>query len=184
MFFSDASLSFWATVCKTVRPMLSVRCLSVCPVCNVGVLWPNGWTDPDETWRAGRPRPWPHCVRWGPSSPSPKGHSHILAHICCGQMARWIQMPLGTEVGLGPGHIVLDGPSPPQKKGGRGAQPPIFGLYLLWPNGRPSQLLLNTCHFKQDFMWTSSVRIGPSTKLWLSTLAGISRMSGAAVKRR
>ena len=26
---------FWATVCKTVRPMLSDRCLSVCPVC----LW-------------------------------------------------------------------------------------------------------------------------------------------------
>ena len=24
---------FWATVCKTVCPMLSVRCLSVCPVC-------------------------------------------------------------------------------------------------------------------------------------------------------
>jgi len=24
---------FWATVCKTVRPMLSDRCLSVCPVC-------------------------------------------------------------------------------------------------------------------------------------------------------
>jgi len=23
---------FWATICKTVRPMLSVRCLSVCPV--------------------------------------------------------------------------------------------------------------------------------------------------------
>jgi len=70
--------SFWATVCKTVRPMLSVRCQSVClscPVCDVGVLWPNGWTDQDETWHAGRPRPWPHCVRWGPSSPSPKGHS-------------------------------------------------------------------------------------------------------------
>jgi len=26
-------LCFWATVCKTVRPMLSVRCLSACPVC-------------------------------------------------------------------------------------------------------------------------------------------------------
>ena len=39
---------FWATVCKTVRPMLSDRCLS-CSVCNVGVLWPNGWTDQDET---------------------------------------------------------------------------------------------------------------------------------------
>jgi len=24
---------FGAAVCKTVRPMLSVRCLSVCPVC-------------------------------------------------------------------------------------------------------------------------------------------------------
>ena len=29
--------AFWATVCKTVRPMLSDRCLScpVCPVCDV-----------------------------------------------------------------------------------------------------------------------------------------------------
>ena len=25
-------VNFWATVCKTVRPMLSDRCLSVCPV--------------------------------------------------------------------------------------------------------------------------------------------------------
>ena len=61
---------FWATVCKTVRPMLSVCCLSVLlslsvlSVCNVRALWPNGWTDQDETWRADRPRPWPHCVRW------------------------------------------------------------------------------------------------------------------------
>jgi len=53
--------SFWATVCKTVRPMLSDRCVSVLSVCDVGVLWPNGWTDRDETWLAGRPRPWPHC---------------------------------------------------------------------------------------------------------------------------
>jgi len=57
----------WATVCKTVRPMLSDRCLSVClsvlSVCNVSVLWPIGWMDRDETWHAGRPRPWPHCVR-------------------------------------------------------------------------------------------------------------------------
>jgi len=57
--------------------MLSDRCLSclsVCrSVCDVRALWPNGWTDQDETWHAGRPRPWPHCVRWGPSSLSPKG---------------------------------------------------------------------------------------------------------------
>ena len=57
------STHFWATVCKTVRPMLSDRCLSVCPVClsvcYVGVLWPNGWMDQDEPWHAGRR----HCSR-------------------------------------------------------------------------------------------------------------------------
>ena len=72
-------ISFWATVCKTVRPMLSVPCpvclsvCPVCPVCDVGVLWPNGWTDQHETWHAGRPRPRQLCVRLGPSSLSPKG---------------------------------------------------------------------------------------------------------------
>jgi len=109
---------FGATVCRTVRPMLSDRCpvcLSVLSVCNVGVLWPNGWTDQDETWRAGRPRPWPHCVRWELSSPSPKGHSpsQFLPHICCGQMALWIKMLLGREVGLDPSDIVLDGEPAP-----------------------------------------------------------------------
>jgi len=46
----------------------------------------------------------------------------------CGQMVGWIKMPLGMEVGLGPGHIVLDGewewdPPPPRK---RGAHPANF----------------------------------------------------------
>ena len=52
--------------------VLSV-CLSVCPVCDDRALWPTGWTDQDETRLAGSPRPWPHCVTWGPTSPSPKG---------------------------------------------------------------------------------------------------------------
>jgi len=39
-------------------------------------------------------------------------------------------MKLGTEVGLGPGHTVLDGdPAFPPLKG---HSPPIFGSYLLW----------------------------------------------------
>ena len=105
---------FWATVCKTVRSMLSDHCPDCLPVCNVGILWPNGWMDQDETWRGSRPRPWSHCGRWGPSSPQ-KGHSpQFLAHVCCGQTAGWIKMPLGLEVGLSPGHIMLDGdPAPP-----------------------------------------------------------------------
>jgi len=41
-------------------------------------------------------------------------------------------MKLGVQVGLGPGHIVLDGDPAPCSKG---AQPPIFGPYPLLPNG-------------------------------------------------
>jgi len=43
---------FWATVCKTVRPMLSDCCLvlSCLSVCNVGELWTiNGWMGQGET---------------------------------------------------------------------------------------------------------------------------------------
>jgi len=54
------------------------------------------YMDQDATWYGGRPRPRPHCVRWGPSSPQ-----------------------RGTA--------------------------PIFGPYLLWSTARPSQLLLITC---------------------------------------
>jgi len=102
---------FWATVCLSL-------CLSVCPVysvCNLGVLWPNGWMDQDETWHAGSPRPWPHCVRWGPSSPPLKGGRvpQFSAHICCGEMAVWIKIPLGSKVGLSPSDIVLDGDPAP-----------------------------------------------------------------------
>jgi len=39
-------------------------------------------------------------------------------------MAGWIKVPLGTQIGLGPGNFVLDGdPTPPQKKE---AEPPQF----------------------------------------------------------
>ena len=46
------------------------------------------------------------------------------AHVYCGQTAGWIKMALGMEVGLGPGHIALDGDpaSLPQKV----AAPPNF----------------------------------------------------------
>ena len=40
-------------------------------------------------------------------------------------------MPLGTEVGLGPFHVVLDEDRAPPK----GEQPPIFDPCLLWTDG-------------------------------------------------
>jgi len=46
-------------------------------------------------------------------------------------------MKLGMQVGLGPGHTVLDGdPDPLLSKGSQRAPPPlIFGQFMLWPNG-------------------------------------------------
>jgi len=60
----------------TVRPMLGDHC-PVCPICNVGVLWPSGWMEQGATCYAGRPHPRRHCVRWEPSPPC-KGSHQLL----------------------------------------------------------------------------------------------------------
>jgi len=67
----------------------------------------------------------------GTQLPSPNWGTapEFSANICCGQTAGWSKMPLGMDVCLGP---VLDGDPAPVPKG---AQPPIFGPCLLWPNG-------------------------------------------------
>ena len=59
-------MAFWGPFVK--------RFALTCPVCDVGVLWPNGWM---------------------------------------------IKMKLGKQVGLGPGHIVLDGNPAPLPQMGR-----------------------------------------------------------------
>ena len=72
--------SIGRTVLQTVAQKLFALCYRtvVLFVCNVSVLWPNGWMDQNEAW---------------------------------------------SELGLGHGHIVLDGdPAPPD-----GARPPILG---------------------------------------------------------
>ena len=66
------------------------------------------------------------CVKWGPSpqkgaEPPPQ----FSAHFYCDQRARCMKMPLGTEVGLGPGHIVLGGSLE------KWAQPPTFRLMTI-----------------------------------------------------
>ena len=106
---------FWATVCKTVRPMLSVRCLPVLSVCDVRTMRPNGWTDQDETWHAVIGLGSSHIVLDGELAPLRKGAQPppIFGYFCCGQMAAWIMMSLGMELGLSPGDIVLDGDPAP-----------------------------------------------------------------------
>ena len=90
------------------------------PVFGPCLLWPNGWMVQDATCYGGRPQPRRYCVRWG-HSPHPlpkKGGTapQFSAHVYCGQTAEWIKMSLGTDVGLGPSHIVRWGPRTPHKK--------------------------------------------------------------------
>jgi len=116
------------------------------PIFGPSLLWPNGWMDQDATWYGGRSRRRPHCARWGSSSPKKAQCSptQFSAHVCYGQTAGWIKMPLVMKVCFGPGHSVLQGdPASPLPK--KGAEAPISGPCLLWPNGRPSQLLLRSC---------------------------------------
>jgi len=102
---------FWATVCKTVRPMLSNRCFSVlyCPVCLSVTL------------------------------------------VYCGQTVGLIKIKLVVEVGLGPGHIVLDRDPAPLPK----YSLPNFGPCLLWPNGWMDQDA--TVEIKRLFTWACSI---------------------------
>ena len=80
-----------------------------------------------------RYKPRPRRLRWGPSSPRKKGTAptQFLAYVYCGQRVGWMKTPLGAEVDLGPGHIVLDGAKLTPRKGH--SSPPLFGPYLLWP---------------------------------------------------
>ena len=115
----------------TVVSDLSV-CLCVCFVCDVGVLWPNGWMDQDETWHGSRLIASAQATLLD-GNPAPGHRPQFSVHICCGQMAGWIKMPLGREIGLSPSDIVLDGDPAPLSE--RGHSPPIFDPCLLWPNG-------------------------------------------------
>jgi len=89
---------FLAIVCKTVRPILSDRCLSVslsCPVL-----------------------------------------SATLVH--CAQTVRWIKTKIGTEVGLGPGHIVFDGEPLPPPQTGHSSPPHLLLLLFLRAGVQPT----------------------------------------------
>ena len=69
-----------------------------------------------------------------PASPRKKGThpTQFLAHVYCGQTAGFMKTPLGTEVDLGTGHIVLD-VVPAVRERGTAASPPSFRRCLLWP---------------------------------------------------
>ena len=106
----------------------------------------------------------------GTQLPSPKGAQPPIygRRLLC-QLAGWIKMPLGMEVGLGPRHTVLD--AVPQNR----AQPPIFGPCVLRPNG----------WIDQDASWYGDrprprrhcVRWGPSFPIKKAQRPNFRRMS-------
>jgi len=74
----------------------------------------------DVTWHGGRPQP----KKWAGLP------LQFSANFYCGQTAAWIKMPLGTQVGLSPDDIVLDGdPARPSPKRGQ-SSPPQFSAYV------------------------------------------------------
>jgi len=86
------------------------------PIFGPCLLWPNGWLDPDGTWRGGGLWSRPHCARWGPKKRAEP--PQFSSHVYCGQTAICIRIPLGVEVGLMLSDIVLDGdPAPPPLRG-------------------------------------------------------------------
>ena len=127
---------FLGTVCKTVRPMLSDRCLSVCleahPIFGPRLLWLNGCMDQDATWYGGRPRPTRMWIQLPPEK-----RAHPTPHPIFGPCLLWPNGWMDEDAAwygsiryLSPGHIVPDGVPAPTK----GAQQPrLFGPCLLWP---------------------------------------------------
>jgi len=64
-----------------------------------------------------------------PATPRTEGTpttTQFLADAYCGQTAGWMKTPLGTEVDLGTGHIVLDR-VPALRETGKAASPHLFG---------------------------------------------------------
>ena len=95
-----------------------------------------------------------------PAPPPLKGHSpQFLANVRCVQTAGWTKMPLGMDVGLGPGTLCSMTTQLPQRKGH--SPHPIFDPCLLRSNG----------WMDQDATWNGSrprprphcVRRGPSS---------------------
>jgi len=90
--------------------------------------------------------------------------------VCnAGQTVGWIKLPLGIEIGLGSGDIVLDGDPAPPRKGAQ--QPSTFRPTLLW-HGRPSQQLLScccsSCIFKNSLHWKAKFLILPQVKSFIN----------------
>jgi len=89
----------------------------------------------DATWYGGKPRPVRRCIRWGRSYPLKGAQPQFSTHVYCDQTVGWMKTLLGTEIDIGPGHIVLDGDTAPPQKWHIS---PLFSAPVYCGHGRPS----------------------------------------------
>jgi len=80
--------------------------------------------------------------------------------VYCGQTVEWIKMKLGMKVGLGPGHVMLDGDPAPLPKG---AQPPNFRSMSVVAK----RLVGSRCHLVQRYAWAQATLCHLGTQLLL-----------------
>ena len=106
------------------------------PIFGPCLLQPNGCMDHDATWYGDIDLGPDDIVLDGATAHPPPQRGggrapQFLANVYCGQTAGWIKMALGMEVGLGPGHILLDGdPAAHSQKGGGTPYTPQFSAHV------------------------------------------------------
>jgi len=108
--------------------------------------------------------PWPHCVRWGPSSPPPKYRAPIFGPYLLWPNG-WLDQDATWYWGrTRPRRLYVRwGPSSPPQKGdkGHGAPSPIFGPCPLWSNGWMDQD--GTWHRDGPWSRLHCARLGPNS---------------------
>ena len=67
----------------------------VLSVCDIGVLWPNGWMDQDETWHGLGPS---HIVLDGDPAPPQNGHSSTPNFRPVSVVATWSPISASAEL--------------------------------------------------------------------------------------
>jgi len=149
----------WATICKTVCSMLWDGCLSLsCLSLSVTLVYcvqTVGWIK----MKLGIEVSPGHIVLDGDPAPPPwRGHSLPIFGPCLLDLwpTSWMDQDITWYGDLGPGHIVLDGDPAPLK--GHSSPLPLFGPCLLWPNCRPSQLLLSSYYWMRSQASEENVR--------------------------
>ena len=132
--------NFWATVCITVCPMLSV-CLSSLSVMLMYCSQPAGRIKMKLGTQVGLGLA--TLLDGDTAPPSKKGaeRPQFSTHICCGQMDGWIKMPLGSEVRpQTKRRCVRGGPSfPSAKRGALNFQP--TSVVAKWLDGSRCHLV-------------------------------------------